>query len=516
MKMRKNEYKPLLFTTTIRNPERMKQFMSIIVRYNGKILTNELIDEIVFDIVSAKLYIPYYVRKTADLLEKLQNDIPYTKNEIKTIIEKSPQNHKEAGFQKGWPSRFDTWYKFLKELGFVYYEMNKSIEVSEAGTKLALAVNEGYEHLENQIFLNSFSKYQRVNPYRRVSNDNKPLILLLNVIKELKKVFPDSAGISKKEIPLIICWKDNDYMRLVKKIVEIRSKYSFTPSNECIYEECKSELSLTVADEKRFKLDNILNELPDEFIRKMRLTGLISIRGMGRFIDINSLEDYKIKYILVNYSNIKKFSTEKEYFDYMKIIDSKLISSERNLTMNNDTKRMLFTKWVSSFDENILCSELKIVADCKKKSKHELFKYIDEPLRLEFLTSLLLQKHFNDIVVKPNYSIDDEGLPASYAIGGTPDIECLDEEGNILFEVTLLTGTQQCIREMPAIARHLQECIINYPNSFSIMLAPVIHHDTIEYSKFIKFKDNIDIKTLDIVSFADNINEMKNIREYNL
>ena len=48
------------------------------------------------------------------------------------------------------------------------------------------------------------------------------------------------------------------------------------------------------------------------------------------------------------------------------------------------------------------------------------------------------------------------------------------------------------------------------------MLAPVIHHDTIEYSKFIKFKDNIDIKTLDIVSFADNINEMKNIREYNL
>lgn len=37
-----------------------------------------------------------------------------------------------------------------------------------------------------------------------------------------------------------------------------------------------------------------MNEYPDEFIRKMRLTGLISLRGAGRFIDINRMEDKKL------------------------------------------------------------------------------------------------------------------------------------------------------------------------------------------------------------------------------
>ena len=35
---RKPEYKPLLYTTTIRNPERFKDFMHILKRFNGRIL----------------------------------------------------------------------------------------------------------------------------------------------------------------------------------------------------------------------------------------------------------------------------------------------------------------------------------------------------------------------------------------------------------------------------------------------------------------------------------------------
>lgn len=52
MGKRKNEYKPLLFTTTLRNPERIKSFLSIIAKYDKEILTNKLIDKIVFDLVS--------------------------------------------------------------------------------------------------------------------------------------------------------------------------------------------------------------------------------------------------------------------------------------------------------------------------------------------------------------------------------------------------------------------------------------------------------------------------------
>ena len=56
MKVRKNEYKPLLFTTTIRNPERIKEFIKVISNYNKQILTNEIIMEIVRKVIAEKYY----------------------------------------------------------------------------------------------------------------------------------------------------------------------------------------------------------------------------------------------------------------------------------------------------------------------------------------------------------------------------------------------------------------------------------------------------------------------------
>lgn len=152
MGKRKNEYKPLLFTTTLRNPERIKSFLSIIAKYDKEILTNKLIDKIVFDLVSSKIYVPTYVNKNSYLKKQLSSDSPFSNGDTEKIIENSKQKHKEAGFDRGWPSRFDTWYKFLKELGLVYYSMNEPIEMSEAGLKLVMANQEGYEHLEEQVF----------------------------------------------------------------------------------------------------------------------------------------------------------------------------------------------------------------------------------------------------------------------------------------------------------------------------------------------------------------------------
>lgn len=43
MIMAQAKYKPLLFTTTIRNPERFKDFMYILFKYNGQVLTEKLL-----------------------------------------------------------------------------------------------------------------------------------------------------------------------------------------------------------------------------------------------------------------------------------------------------------------------------------------------------------------------------------------------------------------------------------------------------------------------------------------
>jgi len=246
----------------------------------------------------------------------------------------------------------------------------------------------------------------------------------------------------------------------------------------------------------------------------MRLTGIISVRGMGRFIDINSLEKEKVEYILENYVGQKDFSSEIEYFDYMKTIDSELLNPARVVTPSKTEEYRLFMNWVNAFELSDLCSELMILTQSKLKSNHDLLKYINEPLRLEFLTALALQKKYPNIVVNPNYSIDDEGVPTSFAAGGTPDIVCKDDKGNVLFEVTMIVGTQQCVREMNAITRHLEDCVIIERDSFSVILAPRIHEDTIRFAKFVKFDKNLDIIPLDILNFVNSLSVNTDIRQY--
>ncbi len=517
--MAKCEYKPLLFTTTVRNPERYKQIISILLKYDGQILTNEVIDKVIFDLVCSKIYAPRAASQTPELKAKLiDEDERFTAEETRWIINNSPQNHKEAGFDKGWPSRFDTFYKMAMELGFVYYKMGEPIRVSEAGIKLAKAIEPEYAHLEEQAFLNAFTKYQRKNPLRRVLNDNKPLILLLQTIKGLKELYGNEcAGISTLEIPLIICWKNNDASSLVNLIKSTRDKFAFTPSENYIYELCKVELGATTEDEKRFKISNIMRELPDEFIRKMRLTGLFSLRGQGRFLDFNTLELAKINYVLENYSaDSQDFDTAENYFNYMKEIDPNLMSMEAVEIADISERDRLFMRWVNHFEMSTLTEELSIVCSSRATSKNEILKYISEPLRLEFLTALSLQKAFTDIKVVANYNIDDEGMPTRFAPGNGADIVCLDKYGKILFEVTLLTGTQQNIREMPAIERHLNEAIINTPDSFSVLLCPRVHPDTKRYAEFVKYKDNLDISVLDILQYVEKIVSFHSIREFRI
>ncbi len=107
-------------------------------------------------------------------------------------------------------------------------------------------------------------------------------------------------------------------------------------------------------------------------------------------------------------------------------------------------------------------------------------------------------------------------MPTSFAQGGTPDIECLDENGDVLFEATLLTGAAQNIREMPAICRHLLDRKEKQKNSFSVLLAPYIHQDTLKYAQFEKFNDDLDIVPMDIPTFSSTIKSKASVFDYQI
>lgn len=520
-KERQKEYKPLSFSTTMRNPARIAEFLKCILPYEGQILTSNIIHEVAMNLIIAKLY---YTEKYEMKVPAYRNiykseELSFTREQAENIIENSPQDHKEAGFAKGWDSRFDTWYKLSMEFGFVFYEMNKPIVISTTGHMLVDALNENPVNNEKiqKVFLNALMKYQTSNPFRKNASENVPLPLLLRVIKLLKDdPAENGAGIFRSELSLIICWPDNDADSVYRKIKSLREQYGVNYGDEVIYDICLELLGVGEAKKKRFKLDQITGEAVDEFIRKMRITGIVSLRGNGRFLDFNSFELEKINYILQNYSDYPHFVTKQEYFEYMGEVDSNILTAHEVAESNiNDVRAKTLNEWAVQNSKEDIIKELRIVCG-KGESKNPVLRIIDKPTRFEFLTSIALKQHFESLEVCPNYHVDDEGLPTFTASGGLADIECFDTDTNPLVEVTLMTARTQATNEMPAITRHLQEAVEKYPDKvvFSLLVAPSIHSDTKYMAEFSKYRYNVNILTYTLEDFLKNIAINKYIVEF--
>ncbi len=519
MAKRKLLYKPLLFTTTVRNPSRVKSLLYVLKKFDKEVLTNDLAKKIMGELIRYGLYRPTR-EVTPTIKSKLQGTNRgefateiLSDEEVLHLLEANPQHHKEAGFGSGWASRFATVFDFTKELGFVYFEQNLQIEFSKIGLKLAsvfevdiddgfIIVSENHPEFEKQAFIHSFAKYQRKNPFVRVLNDNIPLVLLLETILKLNSDERfNSAGISKLELPLIIFWKNNSAQELYERIVKLRLEYKYQPSWEVIIDICTDEIMQ--GNFKKFKPSSIMNEYPDEFIRKMRLTGLVSLRGGGRFIDINKNELKTITYILEKYSSYTLYTSEKEYFKHMAEIDENLISFEnKKVTLEQNNKYL--EKWVADFDWQTIKSELLILQK-KRVSKHNVLKYLTNPTRLEFLTAIAIKHKFAKVEVIPNYPCDDEGIPTSTAGGqrNQGDIECFEDGKGVLVEVTMSEGRVQTMMEIWPISRHLEEFAKKSISPMCLFIAPSIFKDSLRQIKFVKQEDDILIIPKTIDSFIE-------------
>lgn len=514
----------MLFTTTIRNPERFKDFMHLLYKYDGEVLTETIIEKVEEDIFTVGLYrptkrLPLSVqRKWASTTTGEFAEEALTAEEAKLVYDgNDPQRHsdiaghKEAGFAKGWPSRFDTQYKLMKTLGFVWYKMGERIRFSEVGAYLAKSIEidvvgglidrhaSATPQYEQMAFMQAFAKYQRCNPFVRELNDNIPLILLLQVMKKLDaNPLYGNCGISYKELPLVIFWKDNDAEALYQRIVRLREAHGYTPSDEVIEAICTQEI---LSGFKKFKLKSIVSEYPDEFVRKMRMTGLVSFRGGGRFIDINHVEDDKVNYILSAYSQYKKRDTEKEFFDYMSTIDPKLFANDAKPLSHADVGRKL-EKWTTIYSWENIKTELGNL-EKRTASKDAVLKFMAAPTRLEFLAALAIKSKLPNVRVIPNYACDDEGIPTSTAGGNKADIECYEPSCGIIVEVTMAEGRQQTMMEIWPISRHLSEfSSSNKLKSQCVFVAPSIFSDSSKQIAYVKKEDGLTIRPYSISQFV--------------
>lgn len=498
------EYKPLLYTTTMRNPGRLKYMLYILNKFEGRILDDELATEICGETIRYGLYRP--MKKLASVQQKWQtsdqgefSEELLTDLEVELMMRNNPQSHKEAGFAKGWPSRFATIFDLTKELGLAWYKPGEPIVISSLAHHLLKSIEVDINEAENfvsyevvhpeyeqQVFLQAFAKSQRRNPFVRVLNDNVPLILLLQTIRKLNSdPLQNGCGILRRELPLLIFWKNSDADSLYRKIVELRRKHRYDASDEVITSICIDEIMEGCF--KEFKPKSIMDEYPDEFVRKMRMTGLFSLRGAGRFIDINRNEDATVDYILQHYSSYSHYTDEREYFDYMAELDANLVHMTAQPIRINNSERLL-DEWLTVYSWNIIKNELSNLS-AHRNSTDSVLKLLNAPSRLEFLTALAIKSKMPDVRVVPNYCCDDTGLPTSTAGGNKGDIECYERQNGVLVEVTMATGRTQTMMEVWPIERHLDE-FQRERKAQCIFVAPSIFSDSQRQIEFVTFQSH--------------------------
>ena len=526
------EYKPLLYTTTMRNPGRLKYMLYVLNQFDGQILNDNLATMICGETIRYGLYRPMKklisVKNKWDTSEQGEfSEYLLDDNEVSLMLRNNPQSHKEAGFAKGWPSRFATIYDLTKELGLAYFWPGEPIVISPLGhhllksLKVEIESDSGFiscdithPEYEQQVFMQALAKSQRRNPFVRVLNDNIPLILLLETIQKLNgDPSQNGCGMSRRELPLLIFWKNNNAEALYQRIVRLRKEYGYAPSDEVICDICIDEIM--EGNFKDFKVKSIVDEYPDEFIRKMRMTGLISLRGAGRFIDINKNESEKVEYILSHYSHYTHFDDERAYFEYMAELDTNLIKISSHKPAASASEKLL-DNWLRIYNWAVIKKELNNLAT-KKNSSDNILKLLAAPSRLEFLTALAIRCKMPGVRVVPNYSCDDEGLPTSTAGGNKGDIECYEKQNGVLVEVTMAMGRTQTMMEVWPIERHLDD-FQKRQKSQCIFVAPSIYSDSQRQIQFITFnsKGEKKIRPYDIEHLLLFLERSPSLYEYSI
>lgn len=573
--------KPISFDTTIRNPERIPQFLSILKLYEGKILTIEIALEIEAKLIINKIYEPtsstlgkYRKEYSKKFKFVAEDQSPDAENKVKLYFQEwkssdagsfslekmiyllkntTQEFRQDSSMPGGWVSRFYTQFIFANELGFVHTEFDREIQFSENGNLMIHDYENGEvkqdfnETYETSAFLIAFSKYQINNPYRSNTIKVNFFVLLLNVIMYLREKY-DRPGIHREDISFVIAWGNNNHEELAEYIYSFRKKFGCKVSEEIIYEYAMNLIdedtpndlvpasqSFIELKKKHYKFEKIIRETRDEVIRKLRMTRLISLRGNGNFIDIDTLNIDKVNYILENYHNNISFETTEfqKYLNYMGKVDENLIYPIKleETKVIKDTKQRALDKW-SKEPWDFLYNEL-VKSAFKNQTDNLILKEIKNTARFEFLVSIVLNKALNNAYIQPNYIVDDEGIPYSTAGGQTKnsvgaDIDVFEGDIHAIVEPTISNSRSfQVEHEIPSIQEHVlisnerdykeKEYINDW---FAIFVAPEIVPAVGNRIDIVKSESDVDIYAFKADDFgeisknATSINDFKLKRDY--
>jgi len=504
-------------STTVRNPERLRNFLKVLKHLEGEPFTSDNQKNYQILLIQHKFYYPTKIpTKCQKYYENPEMPIPF-KDAEKIFYHQNYEDPAMRGRQSVNP---------LNKLGFsIAREKEGKIIITELGNRF---LTEDYDI--GYIFFKSLLKLQFPNPWSndfsaKYGFDIQPLIATMHLINKVNKK-SDKNGLTQDEfslfVPSLINYKlIDEYVSKVFEYREARNKDKF------VIDFAKEFYQTKKPTEKQI---HNFYEYGDNIMRYFRLTKYFRVAtdkfGGNWKIDLEPTRKTEIDQILKEFSGKSlQFNTIKDYLSYISDISLPILPFE-NICNLQEIARSLVEKIVQFAEVNAISfsgkEESIIKKDFEKLSKEEIEEFITKlrvlnlelkekqtkkfllndrdkiqniidslkdikkikkfaPEQFEKIITEALKIINDEIKIKPNYPVDDSGEPISHASGNKPDIECYYKSYNTICEVTLDTSNFQWIRESQPVMRHLRDFEIKFPNTnnYCLFISPKIHIDTL-------------------------------------
>lgn len=521
--------KPWSITTTVRNPLRIKDFLSAASELCGRTWDKDTQKDFQKILIQKRLYgfdsIQFYNGLPSEITSLLDNtDVEIPMDVIDEILAiKNYRDFDMRGRQSMNP---------LTKFGFIRMDDDtKAIALTDSGRGLLKTDDNEI----GKVLLRSFLKWQIPNPASKDYPEEDgysgvPFVLVLKLIARVNELEEargnNGVGLQKREFALFATTLTNytdidSYANMVIELRDLQSGHD-KQARKTIRDNYRLNFArnyLNTTDSCTIdKFLNNLNDYGDNAIRYFRLTNFIRIRGGGFYVDVEPSRSTEINALFESeWCKPKVFTDKNTYLDYLCSDTEPQYpwETEEKLreianTIQEDVIKLAHEEneeVVPDSFENSSAEDLKKAIENLRKRRNDLrnkndhdkaqpAEYIAEcieqfdgiysndeksrALVLEHLSTMGLHAFNDAISVKPNYPIGDDNEPTSTAPGGVPDIECVYNSFGIVCEVTMLKNRSQWFNEGQPVMRHLRDFEASHNDSYCLFIAPSIHTDTAE------------------------------------
>jgi len=510
-------------STTVRNPERIRNFLLALKPLDGEVWNHETQRKFQVLLIQHKLYGAGNKQFTNNLSpehkELLENSEALTYEQAEEILD--ARNYVGAGDMRGRQS-----FNPIKKMGLAKIDDDGKIRITSFGEYLSR------EDADlGEMFFKSFLKWQLPNPLSRdfKANDGyniKPFIATLHLINEVNKLCREKGttekGLSHVEfnifVPTLI-----DYRKIIS---QAKLVLRFRAGIEKLANERDKQAYINRFIQDRFSnFGNMehAKDYGDNIRRYFRMTRYLHLRGNGYYIDLEPRRSIEIQKILETDNGSSQRFTAEEYINYISDINLPVLPWETPTELKriseytaNDIKQYqnqlqqqriqipeFSFKNITGLSVDQLKSYITELRDYRRSLQEtedhfvsqnvdKVQEYIDrlknirqskekKSIELEHLATLALNAINDALAIKPNYPVGDDNQPTFTAPANKPDIECFYNSFNGVCEVTMLTNRAQWMQEGQPVMRHLRdfEDVNNNKETYCLFVAPALHRDTV-------------------------------------